>query len=93
MTNATINVVSATPAGEYSLKIAFDDSTVQTVDFGPFLTRSRHPAVRAYLEPDRFAAFHIAYGELVWGDYDLCFPVIDLYRNCIEHLDTLAQAA
>ncbi len=93
MSNATINVVSANQVGDYSLKIAFDDSTVQTVDFGPFFKRSRHPAVRAYLEPDRFATFHIAYGELIWGEYDLCFPVIDLYRNCIEHFDALAQAA
>jgi hypothetical protein len=37
--------------------------------------------------------FHVTYGELIWGDFDLCFPVIDLYRNCIEHVDTMAQAA
>jgi hypothetical protein len=93
MSNANINIVSATQMGEYSIKIEFDDKVVQTVDFGPFLKRSHHPDVRAYLQPERFAKFHIAYGELVWGDYDLCFPVIDLYRNCIEHLDTIAQAA
>lgn len=93
MTNATINIVSATPAGEYAITIQFDDKTVQTVDFGPFLKRSHHPDVRAYLQPERFSSFHITYGELVWGDYDMCFPVIDLYRNSIVHLDTLAQAA
>jgi hypothetical protein len=93
MSNANINIVSATKVGDYSLRIVFDDEIVQTVDFGPFLKRSRHPDVRAFLQPERFANFHIAYGELVWGQYDLCFPVIDLYRNCIEHLDTMAQAA
>ena len=93
MSNANINIVSATKVGDYSLRIVFDDEIVQTVDFGPFLKRSRHPDVRAFLHPERFANFHIAYGELVWGQYDLCFPVIDLYRNCIEHLDTMAQAA
>lgn len=93
MNTTTINIVSATQAGDYSITIEFDDKTVQTVDFGPFLKRSRHPDVRAYLQPERFASFHVTYGELVWGDYDLCFPVIDLYRNCIEHLDTMAQAA
>jgi hypothetical protein len=91
--NATINVVSATQVGDYSLKIEFDDKTVQTVDFGPFLKRARHPDVRLFLQPERFASFHVTYGELAWGDYDLCFPVIDLYRNCIEHVDAVAQAA
>lgn len=93
MSNATINIVSVTPLGDYCLQIVFDDKTVQTVDFAPFLKRSRHPDVRAYLQPARFAAFHVEYGDLVWGDYDLCFPVIDLYRNRIEHLDEVAQAA
>ena len=93
MNNATINIVSATQAGDYSITIEFDDKTVQTVDFGPFLKRSRHPDVRAYLQPERFASFHVTYGELLWGDYDLCFPVIDLYRNCIDHVEIMAQAA
>ena len=69
MNNTTINIVSATQAGDYSLTIEFDDKTVQTVDFGPFLKRSRHPDVRAYLQPERFASFHVTYGELVWGDF------------------------
>lgn len=93
MTNATINIVSATPAGEYVITIQFDDKTVQTVDFGPFLKRSHHPDVRAYLQPERFSSFHITYGELVWGDYDMCFPVMDLYRNSIDHVEVISQAA
>jgi hypothetical protein len=93
MSLATINIVSATQVGEHRLKIGFDDKTVQEVDFGPFLKRAKHPDVRAYLQPERFSTFHIDYGDLVWGDYDLCFPVIDLYRNCIEHVETMAQAA
>jgi len=93
MSMTTINVVSATRTDTYRLQIEFDDATVQTVDFGPFLMRSRHPDVCAYLKPDRFSSFKIIYGELVWGDYDLCFPVIDLYRNSIEHVETMSQAA
>jgi hypothetical protein len=90
---ATINIVSATQVGEHRLKIEFDDKTVQEIDFGHFLKRARHPDVRAYLQPERFSAFHIEYGELIWGDYDLCFPVIDLYRNTIEHAEMMAHAA
>ena len=46
---------------------------------------------RAYLDPKRFASFRIEYGELVWGDYDLCFPIMDLHRNDLSH--GMAQAA
>lgn len=76
--------------GGYRLRIIFDDGKVQEVDFGPFLQASHHPSIRAYLDPVRFAAFRLVYGELVWDDYALCFPMMDLYNNSLlpqrEHL-------
>ena len=92
MIPATINITTAEQVGDYALRLSFDDGTVQTVDFKPFLSLSRHPAIRAYLKPDRFAGFRIEYGELVWGDYDLCFPIADLYRNRLMS-DTELEAA
>ena len=93
MTNDSINIVSVKHIDKYLLMIEFDDHTMQHVDFGPFLLRSRHPDIRAYLDPQRFANFRLIYGELVWGDYELNFPIIDLYRNNIQHADNLMQAA
>jgi hypothetical protein len=79
-----INVVSATQIGKYQLHLCFDDQSSQDVDFGPFLSQSQHPYIRAYLDDARFSAYRLEYGELVWGDFDLCFPIIDLYNNQIE---------
>ena len=85
----TVNIISAVSAGEYKLRLSFDDGSQQTIDFYPFLIRAQHPAIRAYLDRDRFADFHLAYGELIWGDYDLCFPQVDLYTNTINsHVTT-----
>jgi len=88
-----INIISATLIEEYRIQLVFDDNTAQEIDFKPFLTRSHHPDIRAYLEPVCFAGFRVEYGELVWGDYELCFPVIDLYRNTIEHDQLMTKAA
>ena len=93
MTPATINIVSADQVGEFRIHLRFDDGTEQTVDFKLFLTHALHPDIRAWLDPARFATFRIEYGELVWGDYDLCFPMIDLYRNQIEHHASLMAVA
>ena len=93
MNSTPINIISATQTGEYRIRLVFDDNTVQEVDFKSFLTRSHHPDIRAYLEPVRFADFKVEYGELVWGDYDLCFQVIDLYRNTIEHNQAMTAIA
>ena len=92
MIHKPINIVSAQQIGAYRLRLLFDDKTVNDVDFGPFLAHSHHLDLRAYLEPERFASFKVQYGELVWGDYDLCFPVMDLYHNTIEHQEVLAVA-
>ena len=93
MIPTTLNITAAEQVGDYTLRLSFDDGTMQTVDFKPFLTLSRHPLIRAYLDPARFANFRIEYGELIWGDYDLCFPIADLYRNRLMGDSELEAAA
>ena len=88
-----INIASATPLGKYQLRLSFNDQTTQDIDFGPFLSQSQHPELRAFLDETRFNAYRLEYGELVWGDYDLCFPVIDLYKNQIEKHANLQAVA
>lgn len=93
MNPQTLNITSVEKAGQYQLRLFFDDGTVQTVDFKEFLSRSRHPDIRAYLEESKFDTYHLQYGELVWGDYDLCFPIIDLYHNQIFSPTSMKAAA
>lgn len=93
MASTSFNIASVEHIGEYALRLSFDDGIVQTVDFKPFLSLSRHPDIRAYLDPVRFASYRIKYGELVWGDYDLCFPIADLYQNRLMPDATMECAA
>lgn len=93
MTNTVINIVSARQVGDYSLHLVFSDDIEQVVDFKPFLSKSPHPDIRLWLTPQKFSSFRIEYGELVWGDYELCFSVIDLYRNQLDHSYLLEAAA
>lgn len=91
--NQIVNICSAEQIDSYRLLLKFDDGKEQIIDFNGFLMRSKHPDIRAYLDPMKFADFRIEYGELVWGDYELCFPVIDLYMNCLEHGNYIESAA
>jgi hypothetical protein len=93
MIPAVVNIVAARQVEDYSVLLRFDDESEQIVDFKPFLSNSVHPDIRVWLEPDKFSAFRVEYGELVWGDYELCFPVIDLYRNDLEHRSQLQAVA
>ena len=89
----SINITSVEKIAQYKLRLVFDDDTVQEVDFKDFLTQSHHPDIRAYLEECKFDAYHLEFGELVWGDFDLCFPIIDLYQNRILHPISMEAAA
>ena len=80
---AVVDIVRAEPRSDYKIKLYFSDGVERIIDFEPFLMRARNPMIRAYLDPKKFANFKLEYGELVWDDYGLCFPVADLYENRI----------
>ena len=91
--NRAINILEVINLGDFKLKLVFDDQKQQTIDFGPFLAQSKHPDIRAWLDRAKFEQYRLCDGELVWGDYELCFPLIDLYQNNIDHFHPVSAAA
>ena len=80
----TIIIEKAKFIGDYAIRISFDDDTEKLVDFKPFLTKSLHPSIKKYLNEDFFANFKIVDGNLNWNDYDMIFPIEDLYKGKID---------
>ena len=81
--DAVIDIVRAEQVSDYKLRLYFGNGKEQVVDFEPFLRESRNPMIRAYLDAKKFASFRLEYGDLIWDDYCLCFPIADLYENRI----------
>jgi len=79
----TISVVTAKYLGNYTMQIEFNDGTEKFVDFEPFLTKSLHPSIQKYLDTSVFEAVTIIDGNLNWNDYDMIFPVWDLYNGAV----------
>ncbi|HAD05103.1 MAG TPA: DUF2442 domain-containing protein [Desulfuromonas sp.] len=88
-----VNIVAAEQVATYALHLRFDDGAERRVDFEPFLNHSQHPDIRKFLDPKLFGGYRLEYGELVWGDYELCFPIADLYYNDLEHKLSLEAVA
>ncbi len=80
----TIEIGSAKYIGDYAIRIKFKDGTDRLVDFKPFLSKSQHPSISKYLKENLFSDFKIVDGNLNWNDYDLIFPIWDLYNGRIE---------
>jgi hypothetical protein len=79
-----VQIESARLVAPYKLRLQFDDGHENTVDFGPFLKNSEHPSIRAYLDLKRFKNFAVEGGVLHWNDFDLVFPMADLYEGKIS---------
>ena len=79
----SIKIIKAEYLKDYRIKLLFSDNRIQIVDFKAFLENSQNPTTRKYLNIERFKEFKIEFGDLIWHDYELCFPIIDLYENAI----------
>jgi hypothetical protein len=77
-------IVAASYAGDYKLDIRFSNGQYRKVNFESFLRKSLHPAIRQYLDKNKFRQFSIMNGNVNWNDYDLIFPVEDLYYDSVE---------
>lgn len=81
--NAVIDIEMAEYVHGYKLRLKFSNNEECIVDFGHFLNNALNPMIRKYLKPDNFKNFAVEYGDLFWNDYDLCFPIADLYEGRI----------
>ncbi len=80
-TTEYLEVTRADYLSDYRIRITFNDGTVRELDFGPFLAKARNPDTTDYRDLEKFKTFRIEDGDLVWGDFQMIFPIEDLYRG------------
>jgi len=78
-----LKIDSAKYLSDYVIRIRFSDGKEKLVDFKPFLLKSLHPSIKKYLDENKFSNFSLTDGNLNWKDYDLIFPISDLYNGQI----------
>jgi len=79
-----LKIDSAKYLSDYAIRIKFSDGNEKLVDFKPFLSKSLHPSIKKYLDENKFSNFSLTDGNLNWNNYDLIFPILDLYNGKIQ---------
>lgn len=79
-----LKIDSAKYLSDYAIRLFFNDGTEKLVDFKPFLSKSLHPSIKKYLDEKMFSNFRLTDGNLNWNDYELIFPIWDLYNGKLE---------
>jgi hypothetical protein len=82
-TSKQVKIDSAKYLSDYAIRLKFSDGNEKLVDFKPFLSKSSHPSIKKYLDETKFSKFTLVDGNLNWNDYDLIFPISDLYNGQI----------
>ena len=78
-----ISIISAEYIQGYKIKFSFSDGVVVVIDFSEFLKKAKNPMTRKYLNKQLFKNFSIEYGDIIWNDYEMCFPIWDLHEGKI----------
>lgn len=66
--------------GNFAIHLVFNDGKECIVNFKSFIESSLHPSIQKYKDENIFRKFDIIDGNLNWNDYDLIFPLEDLYE-------------
>jgi len=83
--NKYISIEKTKYLHDHTLKLTFNDGIETEIDFFDFLKSSHHPEIIKYLQLENFKQFHLNHGDLEWNDFELSFPVYDLYQGNILH--------
>lgn len=78
-----IEVVKAEYVDGYRIALTFADGTWRIVDFAAFLSRAQNPVATLYRDVEKFKQLEIINGNLNWNDYEMIFPIAQLYAGAI----------
>jgi len=76
-----LRVKHASYVPRYKVDVEFNDGKHRVVDFGPFLKKAQNPMFAKYRRLKQFKSFHVRNGDLMWGDFEMIFPIEDLRRG------------
>jgi len=76
-----IKITSARYLENYQIEFEFDDQTKKVIDFEYFLNQAKNPMIKKYLNGEVFKKFTVRDADIDWNDYELCFPIADIYEG------------
>jgi hypothetical protein len=74
-----LRITNADYLSDYNIRLSFNDGLVRVMDFEPFLKKAQNPMITKYRKLRNFKKFHLHYGDLMWGDFEMIFPIEDLH--------------
>ena len=78
-----ISIQKAEYKGKFKIEFVFSDGVTKEIDFSNFLSTAKNPMTKKYLNERLFEKYSIQHGDIVWNNYEMCFPIWDLHEGKI----------
>jgi hypothetical protein len=78
-----ISIVKPEYLSDYEIRFYFSDGNEKVINFLPFLDEARNPMTRKYLDEKLFKDYSIQHGDIVWNNFEMCFPILELHEGII----------
>ena len=66
------------------IKLGFSNGKSKIVDCKYFLRENAHPSLKKYLKISEFKKFKVLNGNLNWNNYEMMFPIEQLYKGKVD---------
>ena len=76
-----VTINKAEYIGDYTINFLFSDGVERRIDFYPFLNTAKNPMAKKYLDKQLFQNYTIEFGDIIWNDYEMCFPIWSLHEG------------
>jgi len=72
---------SAEYISDYKIKVVFEDGLERAINLKQFLTDTKNPLIKKFLDIEKFQKFHVEYGALCWEENDFDLSPDAIYRG------------
>lgn len=63
-----MKIIKAKYLRDYEIEVSFSDGQSKVIDLHKFVSESKSPLIRKYLDKSLFANVKVEYGTICWGD-------------------------
>ncbi len=82
--SAILLIERAKYLSEFKIKLGFSNGKSKIVNYKYFLHENAHPSLKKYLKISEFKKFKVLNGNLNWNNYEMVFPIEQLYKGKVD---------
>ena len=82
--SSVLSIEHAKYLSDFKIELGFSNGKSKIIDCKYFLHQKAHPSLKKYLKISEFKKFKVLNGNLNWNNYEMTFPIEQLYKGKVD---------